>query len=91
MFDLFFCSRLPPPFSFAVNIHRHKFIDPCVCMQQGQCGAGPLKLVLLKFTNPYECSSNLCYRAGSGCGSVGRAVLQTPEVHGSNPVIGKLL
>ena len=28
---------------------------------------------------------------GSGCGSVGRAVVSTPEVRGSNPVISELL
>ena len=28
---------------------------------------------------------------GSGCGSVGKAVASNPEVHGSNPVIGKNL
>ena len=28
---------------------------------------------------------------GSGCGSVGRAVLATPEIRGSNPVIGNFI
>ena len=30
-------------------------------------------------------------KQGSGCGSVGRAVLPIPEICGSNPVIGKKL
>ena len=29
-------------------------------------------------------------KVGSGCGSVGRAVASTPEVHGLNPAIGKI-
>ena len=34
----------------------------------------------------YKCSNK-----GSGCGSVGRVVLPTPEIHGSNPVIVKII
>ena len=40
-------------------------------------------------TGAYKAKTKISYW-GSGCGSVGRAVISKPEVRGSNPVIAKI-